>query len=222
MDADGYDIIFKDANGNQLAHEIEKYDETTDNELIAWVRVPRAVTTTTTPSSIIYYGNDDIDTATEYPAGVWDDNYAAVWHLNESGDGTAGEFADSTRNSRDGTGSGYPSQVDGKIGKGQDYEGADYINIPTPAFGLSNTATISLWQYGDAAIQPQNDTIFNGADASGNRIVNAHLPWGDSNVYWDAGNAVSAMTESTSWQAPVNSKDNGTTGCSPKMPCPAR
>ena len=34
--ADGYDIIFKDENGNQLAHEIEEYD-TTDNELIAWV-----------------------------------------------------------------------------------------------------------------------------------------------------------------------------------------
>ena len=61
VDADGFDIIFMDANGNQLDHEIEIYDETNDL-LIAWVRIPTLSHDADT-TIYIYYGNSDIASA---------------------------------------------------------------------------------------------------------------------------------------------------------------
>lgn len=69
-----------------------------------------------------------------------------------------------------------------------DFEGADYIEIPAAVFNsVDSHITISFWQYGDAALQPQNDIIFEGINADGIRVLNCHLPWGDAKVYWDAG-----------------------------------
>lgn len=71
-----------------------------------------------------------------------------------------------------------------------DFEGADHVNVPSNAFtGLDSAITVMFWQYGDPDIQPQSDYIFEGLDANGNRVVNSHLPWGNSRVYWDAGNS---------------------------------
>ncbi|GAB4321952.1 MAG: hypothetical protein Kow00127_14530 [Bacteroidales bacterium] len=66
----------------------------------------------------------------------------------------------------------------------------DYIDVPAGAFGsLDSVITIAFWQYGDPEKQPFNSWILEGADASGQRVVNIHLPWGNSRVYWDAGNS---------------------------------
>jgi hypothetical protein len=92
--AQGYDIIFKDAGGNQLAHEIEQYDETND-QLIAWVKVPRLSATSDTVITM-HYGNSDITSSTQNAAGVWDGNYLAVYHMNQDPTGTV---YDSTDNS---------------------------------------------------------------------------------------------------------------------------
>ena len=35
---------------------------------------------------------------------------------------------------------------------------------------------------------PFNSYIFEGRDTNGYRVVNCHLPWSNSRVYWDAGN----------------------------------
>ncbi len=71
-----------------------------------------------------------------------------------------------------------------------DFEGADYIEVPAGAFStIDSQITISFWQYGDPEMQPQNDIIFEGINADGIRVLNAHLPWGDGKVYWDAGTA---------------------------------
>lgn len=71
-----------------------------------------------------------------------------------------------------------------------DFEGADYIEVPASVFNtIDSQITISFWQYGDPAIQPQNDIVFEGINADGIRVLNAHLPWGDGKVYWDAGTA---------------------------------
>ena len=35
--------------------------------------------------------------------------------------------------------------------------------------------------------QPKKNSIIYAADASGNRVLNIHLPWSNSKVYWDAG-----------------------------------
>jgi hypothetical protein len=53
---------------------------------------------------------------------------------------------------------------------------------------ILNEITVSMWAYGDTT-QPRSDTIFSALDGSGFRVLHIHIPWGDSNVYWDAGNS---------------------------------
>ncbi len=52
---------------------------------------------------------------------------------------------------------------------------------------ISEEITVSFWQFGDMRM-PVNSTIFEGRDNSNRRQVNVHLPWSDSQVYWDCGN----------------------------------
>ena len=44
-----------------------------------------------------------------------------------------------------------------------------------------------MWVNGDN--QPRADTIFAAVNSSGNRVLNIHLPYSNSNVYWDCGNS---------------------------------
>ncbi|WP_162026987.1 LamG-like jellyroll fold domain-containing protein [Lentimonas sp. CC4] len=61
------------------------------------------------------------------------------------------------------------------------------VSIPTEAFGsISDEITISLWANGDVAQELGNSFIF-ATDNSGDRVLNIHLPWTNSKVYWDAG-----------------------------------
>ncbi len=52
---------------------------------------------------------------------------------------------------------------------------------------VSDAITVALWCYGDAAALPANTSIFEANDAQGKRVINAHLPWGNGRIYWDAG-----------------------------------
>ncbi len=64
----------------------------------------------------------------------------------------------------------------------------DFIEVPSSVFStLDSEVTITFWQYGDPLLQPQNNTIFEGFDSAGRRVLNVHLPWSDRKVYWDAG-----------------------------------
>jgi hypothetical protein len=161
VDADGYDIIFKDANGNQLDHEIEVYNETND-QLVAWVRIPTLDYNNDTVI-YLYYGNSAVTAATENPAGVWDSSYMGVWHLKESGNGSADEFKDSTANANHGQGgegtvSEVPSQTtSGKIGYAQDYDGGDGISVPhntnnslQPTTAITLSGWVNLSSFGAA------------------------------------------------------------------------
>ncbi|CAA6676264.1 LamG domain-containing protein [Lentimonas sp. CC4] len=64
---------------------------------------------------------------------------------------------------------------------------ANYVSVPTDAFvAISSQLSIALWAYGGSS-QPAKDSVFYAADADGNRVLNIHLPWDSSVVYWDAG-----------------------------------
>ncbi|MEN9332919.1 MAG: hypothetical protein RLY35_99 [Bacteroidota bacterium] len=66
--------------------------------------------------------------------------------------------------------------------------GNDKIEIPAAAFSnLSDEVTISFWLRGDANAQPENGTCFEAKNANNQRILNTHIPWSNSRVYWDAG-----------------------------------
>ncbi len=92
--SNGNDIIFTDMSNNKLNHEIEYYNS---GHLIAWVNVT-SLSSTVDTILYMYYGNQTIGNQ-ENPAGVWDENYMMVQHLNE----TSGTHYDSTINDNDGT-----------------------------------------------------------------------------------------------------------------------
>ena len=71
-----------------------------------------------------------------------------------------------------------------------DFGSGDYVEVPSAAFSnISDQITVSFWCYGDPNVMPMNSYIFEGKDANGYRVVNSHLPWSNSRVYWDAGNS---------------------------------
>jgi hypothetical protein len=145
----GWDIEFRANDGlTRLDHEIELYDTGTGT-LVAWVRIPTLSYNSDT-LFYIYYGDAGVQCSLENPAGVWDDDYVGVWHLDETGAGVAGEFADSTSNSNDGQGGGgVPARATAQIAGGQDFDGAnDYITVPGST-SLQPTAALTLqaWVY---------------------------------------------------------------------------
>lgn len=149
--ANGYDIVFaSDPDGNTpLDHEIHGYVSTT-GEFRALVRIP---TLDGDAPTVIYmfYAKSSISTSQENKTGVWGSEYAGVWHLQESGNGTTGEFKDSTSNANHGTGeSGHvPALISGgKFGNQQEFDGDNLENIRIPdhaSLDLSASVTISFW-----------------------------------------------------------------------------
>jgi RHS repeat-associated protein len=87
----GYDIIFSaDPNGlTKLDHELESYNPLT-GQVTAWVRIPTLSHTTDTVL-YVFYGNPNITTSQQNPAGVWGANYQAVYHLSNVGTGVAAD-----------------------------------------------------------------------------------------------------------------------------------
>jgi hypothetical protein len=147
----GYDITFQDTDGiTQLDHEIEEYDGATGT-LVAWVRVP-VLSASSDTDIFIQYGDSSISSPTENPAGVWDVNFAGVWHLREDPSGAAPQFADSTVNDLHGTNQGGLLAADliaGKIGGAIEFDHAadDWIEVPQ-ALSITGTAvTAEAWVY---------------------------------------------------------------------------
>lgn len=64
-----------------------------------------------------------------------------------------------------------------------------FVNVPlnNSLAAIDSLITVSFWAYGNPASQPSNGSCFEATDSLGNRILNSHTPWSDSNVYWDAG-----------------------------------
>ncbi len=111
------------------------------------------------------------------------------WNFDETG-GTAAGSASGI--AAPGAIQGGATHVAGRFGGALQLDGSTGQVIVANALNMfssmSNQATISLWAYGDAS-QPQSRTIFAGKTAGGGRVLNAHVPWGDGTVYWDAGNS---------------------------------
>jgi hypothetical protein len=121
-DAEGDDIIFRSSfKGDQLDHEFEVYN-TTDDILVAWVKVP-SVSGSSNTEIYMFYGNDCITASSQNAPGVWSNGYEAVYHLHD-------DWNDST-GSHNGTGGQTQGYVSGQIANGVDFEGgsSDYIDI---------------------------------------------------------------------------------------------
>jgi len=137
--SDAYDILFMDGAGsaNKLDHEIELYDSGTGH-LVAWVKIPNLSSTTDT-IFYLYYGNSGASNQ-QNPAGVWDSStYMMVQHL------TGGTHLDSTTHGNNGAVTGGVTQVAGKIGGADSFDGTSgYVSIPDSSSLNFGTGSFSL------------------------------------------------------------------------------
>lgn len=145
----GQDLRFVASNDSTvLDYEIEVWNESGTSEV--WVEVPLITAGSTTGFIYMYYGNTGASAGAN-PTGVWDSNYRSVWHLDEAGNGTVGEYEDSTSQANhgrggNGTSANAPAQVAGKIGNGQDFSASDFI-AATSTTTIDGTApyTFETW-----------------------------------------------------------------------------
>ncbi|MFA5101701.1 MAG: DUF2341 domain-containing protein, partial [Candidatus Thermoplasmatota archaeon] len=138
--ADGDDILFTDASGMKLNHEIETYQSAT-GRLIAWINIPVLASQTDT-DLYLYYGNS-VSGNQQNPQGTWNAEYLMVHHMEETGN-----ILDSTSNGLHGVNYGTTTDFNGMIG------GCRYFNSLTDRYDFGNPSvlnpgmnswTISLW-----------------------------------------------------------------------------
>lgn len=69
------------------------------------------------------------------------------------------------------------------------FQGNGNFLLPDTSFldSITNEITIAFWSYGDTLLIPSNTSIAYGTDNVNSRQLNIHLPWSDSNIYWDCG-----------------------------------
>ena len=96
--------------------------------------------------------------------------------------------------------------------RGLDFNGSSStVTIPGSAFeGIDDQVSIAMWTYGDPSLPSQNSVFF-ARDSSNGRVLNIHLPFEDSQIFWDAPDRVSKLaTEAEfegSWTHWVFTKD---------------
>ncbi|MFE3846315.1 DUF2341 domain-containing protein, partial [Thermoplasmatota archaeon] len=184
--SDGDDLVFTDAGGVVLSHEIELFNSGT-GELVCWVKVPLLYSSVDTVL-YMYYGNSAVGNQ-EDAVGVWDAGYTMVQHLSE----TSGTHYDSTSFDNDATGfNGLDQDAAGKIDGCDDFDALDdYIDCGTSSSLNPGTGdyTIEAWVKRDNTgvnhvitskrasypgvgylfwIQPDHSLRFYCEDASGN------------------------------------------------------
>jgi len=133
---DGDDILFTADDGQtKLAHEIEYFE----GELVAWVKTDLSSTVDTI--LYLYYGNPEA-TNQENPEEVWDSNYLAVHHLEE----TSGTVYDSTSYDNDGEAlNGVNQDVDGKINGAYLFDGSDDRIVLPQVYSDESEFTFETW-----------------------------------------------------------------------------
>src|ERR1700757_3795061 len=83
--ANGYDIIFTDANGTPLNFQTESYTAAS-GIYVGWVKIPTLSASVNT-TIYMYYGDATISTDQSLPT-TWDTSFVAVYHLSNYNDGT--------------------------------------------------------------------------------------------------------------------------------------
>ena len=67
--------------------------------------------------------------------------------------------------------------------------GSFVLDIPaSEATAISKEITVAFWARGNADVLPANTVAIEGQDNAGNRQLMVHLPWSNSNVFFDCGN----------------------------------
>ncbi len=156
------------------------------------VRIKHIDSDTLPPNRVINDGFTTVfDKNMTFAEGISVINFAFPFNW----DGSSNILIDLSWSEKDGSAALEADQVSTKASKYNvahdyflDFEGWDYVNVPAEVFStIDSTITISFWQYGNPTVQPINSSIFEGVDSAGHRVLNAHLPWSNGRIYWDAG-----------------------------------
>jgi hypothetical protein len=142
---DGLDLRFMDSDDvTELRYHIEDWN--TSGASYIWVNVTSIDGSSDTDFIWMYYGNLAA-TNVQDEGGTYDDNFSAVWHLNETGTGIR---HDTTQYSKDGIPGGYDGDeaVFGKIDGADEFDGAnDGLDIPNSGSMNEQEVTLEAWVY---------------------------------------------------------------------------
>ncbi|MCK5136328.1 MAG: DUF2341 domain-containing protein [Bacteroidales bacterium] len=158
---DGRDICFTGQDSlSILDYEFEYYNPATGT-IVAWIRIP-SVSAIASTELFFYYGNPDGTTEWD-TAGVWSNQYTAVWHLNNDPSVTAPQIIDATSFINHGTTGGNMTENDlmeGKISGGIDFDGLDdYVTMPVNGFN-PDSGTVEMWINLDSIPLTDSDYFF--------------------------------------------------------------
>ncbi len=160
---DGSDIAATAGDGQtKLKRELVEFDRE-NQSMELYVKVP-LISTSEDTVFYLYYDNPQASETND--AEVWDENYSAVYHMNDGEDRFIVE--DSTPNGFDGTKVNIhdpdpvyevkPSiEIEGKIGKAQDFDHSIIDCGVHPEFNLGRYFTLEAWGV------PDTDDQYNGA-----------------------------------------------------------
>lgn len=151
-DANRKKIAFTKADGiTQLYGEIELYDQANQKAVWHVSASGWAISNSVDTDFYIYYGSAHADNITYIGdigarTEVWDSGFKAVYHMVDK---TISTIIDSTSNNNDGTkiAANEPIEADGKIGKGQDFDGDnDYVNCGNDeSLNTPSALSFSFW-----------------------------------------------------------------------------
>jgi hypothetical protein len=164
FESGGTDLRFTGADGvTPVNYEIENWGSGTDKSYV-WVQVPEF-----SGSSVIwaYWGSGKpYFAASQTDGSVWSQDYAGVWHLDE----TAGveDLTDSTAFDNDATLDADTDNIDGIVAKAQNFDGGnDYIQIPdSPSVSVTGDLTLSAWIRPDSFVGGSQNIVAKDSNLS--------------------------------------------------------
>ncbi len=164
---DGGDLVFTDANGNVIPHEIDTWN--TNGESLVWVKLPSMAKNT---SFCAYWGR--MPDAANDPTAVWS-GYVGVWHMGED----SGNAIDATGHGYNGVpsgdlASGMVAYEDGAVGRARvnqnQFDGKAYLT-------LANSGSIAL----GTKFHVSGWVMVNGVQNNGPRFVSRKAVYTDTN-----------------------------------------
>jgi MSHA biogenesis protein MshQ len=176
-----------------LASEIESFDRTGIDPLVAWVKVPSLAATADT-TLYVYYGHPSppAPAPAQAPEAVWTADYLGVWHLQQDpAVGGPGNIRDATSGNLDGTAMDLDANdsVDAKIGRGLSFNGTDeHVNFGLANFG--NAFTISMWVRiaNSSNVRSLLSNSASGADSDGFRLFVNTVGTANRRIIFETGN----------------------------------
>jgi len=183
---DGDDFLFVSADNNtQYNHEIESYNESGNNRLIAWVNI----TTLSADSDTIlylYYGN--VGAASQEDSfGTWDSNFVAVWHMDNPDNDTGLDDSTDSNWYMSEPIEGGGTETSCIIGYGQTFDQTNsehYERLHTPDHWCIDLTMTIWWSVSPPASGDDRHTLIARDSVFGDWALTENYGGVDERIYW--------------------------------------